>query len=270
LSFIQFLVCEHMAAESPDSAPYGTIAFFNASTCPEDWAALSQADGRFLLPALAGANPGYATETVWDPLNPPTHTHILEATFYGALECCNFEIQPSGEQRQFAQPDKYTLSATSAPGGPVLPFVSLLVCEKEEGVGNSEGVPLGTMIFFEAADCPDDWGVTIGANGRFVVGIGGNGTQGATFGSDPIGPGERSIEHDHKFSGYVSLPESGYPGQEAQGYGTAGFVPGGELSDFPVSGTSGEATSEVPYLVLQACTYTAGQAWHGAGPPARQ
>ena len=250
LPFIQFLVCEQMAAESPDSAPYGAVAFFNAQACPQNWAPLAQADGRFLLPAFAGVTPGYATSTAWDPLDPPTHTHGLQASF--GTQSADYESFPN-DWVDFASPGQYSVAGTSASDGPVLPFVSLLVCEKD-AIGNSEGVPLGTMIFFGAEDCPDGWGVTIGANGRFIVGIGGNGTQGATFGSDPIGSGETTTQHDHAFSGEVYLPTSAHPGGPR--------IPNYEFQSYVTtagngySGVSGEATSELPYLVLQTCTLT--------------
>ena len=268
LPFIQFLVCEHTAAESPDSAPYGTVAFFNASTCPANWTALDQADGRFLLPALAGATPGYATETVWDPLNPPTHTHGLQASFKTqSAEYRDYEQHFA----DFASPGTYALAGTTASGEPVLPFVSLLVCEKD-AIGNSEGIPPGTMVFFGAEDCPDGWGITIGADGRFFVGIGGNGTQGATFGSDPIGQGETSIQHDHQFSGLLWLGQAPPGMPESPNFDSLSYVmPGANpYFGYGYSGTSGPATTELPYLVLQACTYTADQAPQGAGRPGSQ
>lgn len=253
LPFIQFLVCEQMATASSDSAPYGTVAFFNASTCPNSWGALSQADGRFLVPAFPGVPLSSATSTVWDPANPPMHTHGLQASF--GTQSAEYEAYPTNGG-EFATPGTYDLAGTTASAGPVLPFVSLLVCEKV-AMGNSVGVPLGTSIFFGAEDCPDGWGVTIGANGRFVLGIGGNGTQGATFGSDPISHAETSVQHNHEFSGIVSPPASAYPGgPKRTGFESQPYV---TTAGNGYSGTSSAATSDLPYLVMQACTYTAGQ-----------
>jgi hypothetical protein len=253
LPFIQFLVCEQMATASPDSAPYGTVAFFNAPACPNNWGVLGQADGRFLLAAPAGSKISYATSTAWDPANPPTHTHGLQASF--GTQSAEYEAFPSNSV-EFANPGTYSVAGTTAGAGPVLPFVGLLVCEKG-ALGNSSGVPLGTSIFFGAEDCPDGWGVTIGANGRFVVGIGGNGTQGATFGSNPIGPGETSVQHDHPFSGVVSPPASAYPGGPPRtGFGRQPYV---TTAGGGYGGTSSAATTQLPYLIVQSCTYTGGQ-----------
>lgn len=253
LPFIQFLVCEQMATASPDSAPYGTVAFFNASTCPNNWAALAQADGRFLLPAFAGVVPGSATSTAWDPANPPTHTHELQASF--GTQSADYEAFPTNGG-EFAKPGTYGVAGTTASAGPVLPFVSLLACEKG-ALGNSVGIPLGTSIFFGAEDCPDGWEVTTGAYGRFVMGIGGNGTQGVPFGSDPISHAETSVQHDHEFSGVASPPASGYPGGPRRtGFEHQSYV---TTSGDGYSGTSSVATSDLPYLVMQSCTYTAGQ-----------
>jgi hypothetical protein len=255
LPFIQFLVCENMVEESPDSAPYGTIAFFNASVCPNNW--INQptaADGRFLLPTPPNSQPGYATATAWDPANPPTHTHSLQASF--GTQSAEFEVFPSNPD-YFANPGTYPLAGTTEPAGPVLPFVSLLVCEKTV-FGNSTGIPLGTAIFFNGEDCPSDWGVTTGADGRFVMGIGGNGSAGATFGGDPIVSGMTSVQHDHGFSGTVSPPASAYPGNPPKPrYG--GTQPYVTTADAGYSGTSTAATTEVPYLTVQSCTYTGGQ-----------
>jgi hypothetical protein len=128
--FIQFLVCEQMETESPDSAPYGTVAFFNASTCPNNWGALDQADGRFLLPAFAGVVPGSATSTTWDAANPPTHTHGLQASFGTRSADYEAYVENSAE---FATPGIYGVAGTTASAGPVLPFVSLLERNEKSG-----------------------------------------------------------------------------------------------------------------------------------------
>jgi hypothetical protein len=145
--------------------------------------------------------------------------------------------------------------------------VSLLACEKDS-LGSSEGIPLGTMVFFGAEECPDDWGVTIGAGGRFVIGIGGNGSQGAVFGSDPIKPDKTSFQHEHGVSGPISLPAAGDPSREAPP-GSASF-PSASTEVNGYVGTADPVTSELPYLVLQACTYTAGQARQRIERPGQQ
>jgi hypothetical protein len=268
LPFIQFLVCERTAAQSLDTAPHGTVAFFNASACPTQWTQYDEGDGRFLLPLLpasADVEPGHATSTVWDPTDPPTHTHGLQASF--GTQTAEYELFVENED-DLAVSGNYELSGTSASDGPVLSFVSLLVCENGAG-GHSEGVPLGTMIFIGAEDCPDGWSVTIGASGRFVIGIGGNGTQGAILGGDPIESGDNtSTQHDHAFSGKVSLPASAYPGGPTQaGYERGRFV---NTADSGYSAASGTATSEVPYKMLKSCTYTADLGPQGAGRSSRQ
>ncbi|BCA53761.1 hypothetical protein W02_09010 [Nitrospira sp. KM1] len=246
LPFMQFLVCEHMVAESPDSTPYGTVAFFNASTCPNNWAPVATADGRFLVPGSAG----FATSASWSPANPPTHTHGLQSSF--GTQSRDYEAFPSNWV-DFANQGTYAVTGTTDPAGPLLPYVSLLVCERTNGFGNSDGVPQGTSIFFEGQECPNDWGVTVGANGRFIIGIGGNGTQGQTFGGDPIGSSQTPVQHDHGFSGVVSPPASAYPGGPTRtGYGRQSYV---TTADGSYSGTSSMATTDLPYLIIQSCSY---------------
>lgn len=246
LPFIQFLVCEHMVAESPDSTPYGTVAFFNASTCPNNWAPFTTAEGRFLVSGPAGS----ASSTQWDPANPPTHTHGLQASI--GTQSQDYEAFPSNWVG-FATPGTYAVTGTTDPAGPILPFVSLLVCERTNGFGNSEGVPPGTAMFFEGQNCPDNWGSTVGTNGRFIIGIGGNGTQGQPFGGNPIGSTQSSVQHDHAFSGSVSPPVSAYPGGPPRmGYGRQSYVTTGGMG---YNGTSSLATTELPYVVIQSCSY---------------
>lgn len=248
LPFIQFLICEHTAAPAADSLPFGAVGFFNAGSCPADWQPVDQADGRFLLPAGADLSPGYATEETWDPARPPTHTHRLSSSFEtGEAERENFEGTASG----FAQPGRVALDGTAAAAGPVLPFVSLLVCERVEGFGNSGGVPPGTTIFFGSKDCPSGWGETIGADGRLIVGIGGNGTQGATFGADPIDSGPTKVRHRHAFSGSVELHRATDGAAAQDGRPRIEYVTAGP---FDFNGVSDRATEAVPYLVLQSCT----------------
>jgi hypothetical protein len=279
LPFIQFLVCEHMAAESPDSAPHGMVAFFNAETCPESWggtgAVLTQADGRFLLPAFPDSDLDSSSSISWHPDGPAGHTHQLwselipQSVDSSRLELARADVAGGGVPG---------VTGTSAVAGPVLPFVSLLVCEKTTGVGNNEGVPLGTVTFFGSKDCPDDWGGTIGAPGRFIIGIGGEATAGLTLGGEPRQPsaGEPiSIQHDHYFSGKIQLgagaPASADPdvlkGAPPSVDDDASVDPG----NYGYGRDSGLAIDEVPYVALKACTYTAGQEdWQGAGRPGTQ
>ena len=260
LPFIQFLVCENTVTESPDSAPYNTVAFFNAKACPANWTHFATADERFILPAYPGSVLKSATSA-----GLAGHTHGLSAV--SQTQTAEY-LHKSGPHAEFAKPGGYTLAGTSAMAT-VLPFVSLLVCAKMEGAGNSEGVPPGTMIFFGADDCPDNWGGTLGAPGRFIIGIGGEpeAEQGGTLGGEPVQSVITSIQHVHKFSGEVEL-SIGYGGVRRGSGGThAAFV----FDATNYSGTSDQSVQQLPYLVLTACTYTAGQEdWQGAGRSATQ
>jgi hypothetical protein len=251
LPFVQFLVCEHLGTSAADAMPFGTVAFFNAESCPADWHTLDQADGRFLLPSSPGLEVGFATEETWNPAEPPSHTHSVAASF--KAQTTKLLLEQEEMAPGYAKSGDYDLEGKAAESGPLLPFVALLACVRTTGIGNSAGVPSGTTIFFGGKDCPDGWGRTIGADGRFVVGIGGNGTQGAPFGGEPIQPGSAAVTHDHAFAGQVQLhtnppPRAGPPGFD---HGSWPFV---TVGPFEYSGTSTSASGKVPYLVLQSCT----------------
>ncbi len=253
LPFIQFLVCEKTTAPQADATPFGAIAYFNAPACPSAWSASDQANGRFVLVAPASGKPGSEVGTPWDPASPPSHTHTLASQFKFGTQ--TFESWPSGSHSNAGQPNTYPLEGSAKAAGPVLPFVSLLACERTEGFGNGEGLPSGMSVFFGGEDCPDGWGETVGADGRFVVGIGGNGTQGATMGSDPIDANPISIQHDHGFGGSVWVPAAkvgAAPYRPNMAYsnvfGGAGFA------GFGGATSHASASAEVPYLVLQSCT----------------
>lgn len=249
LPFIQFLVCENTKGAALDTLPYGAIAYFNATACPTNWVHSTEADGRFVLPAGVGAKPGYATEAWWYVGKRYLHQHTLNSSFGTVNEM--FVSAFLGDHGPFVDPSRrYDLSGETPLGGDnFLPYVSLLACEKTM-YGTSEDIPPGLVMSFNAANCPDDWGLTIGANGRFFVGIGGNGTQGAVFGSNPIGPRRFTVSHKHLFSGEgksVSLPSAPWTGTIGPGYLFA-------IAATFYAGTSNSVDTPLPVLVINSCT----------------
>jgi hypothetical protein len=127
------------------------------------------------------------------------------------------------------------------------------------------GVPSGAVTFFERATCPDGWSELTAARGRYLVGLPGGGTLGATVGTQLTDLENRAVgQHDHAFtptphSHTISIPVSGGPvgvsaalsGQPPSGsttIATSSVEAGGTIS-----GAGAVAGTNAPYMQLLVC-----------------
>jgi hypothetical protein len=109
----------------------------------------------------------------------------------------------------------------------------------------SDGVPSGTVTYFEGDACPAGWEPATQVAGRLVVGVV-DPTQGGVTVGAPLGDLEDRT-HSHAFSGTVTpsykglaaLDGSNDTGAAAQGYAVAGATDAG--------------TSGLPLYQMQAC-----------------
>lgn len=266
LPFIQYLVCEKTDDPVSDIVPAYSYAFFNRSDCPDGWAVEANMNGRFILPISPGDTPGQLVGDPWSDGNEPPHDHHMKTTI--DLDTVKHHSHKSGSDG-FAQSGKQPVSGTSNPST-ALPLVRLLVCGKGFGggdqaaakadvqtpaaTGTAGDLAAGLMLFSPIEDCTtlgDRWVAPIGVGGRFVVGIGGNGTQGLTFprglaSTGDAGPGN----HSHAFSGEVKVAS------RDDKKITNGFYPSksyGKGGKYNYHGTTGDFDLAPPYVVLRAC-----------------
>lgn len=232
------------AQQAGDAYPYGAISFFNASGCPTGWGPLSLASGYLVLPIMQNSGMG---GTVGSPLTSGQdvqHTHTFSSSislgsldYVGIGRCCNHNVTSDGTK---------SFSGTSNGASSNVPYIQLLVCVKQDNQGAGT-VPSGAVSFFGALFCPTGWSQTLTTVGRFLVGLPANGTPGASFGGNPLGPLENRT-HTHSFSGSISTDSGGVglaTGCCAHGYG--------QNNTYSYSGTSAAGAANVPYIQLLQC-----------------
>ncbi|MGA0609257.1 hypothetical protein [Caldimonas sp. KR1-144] len=256
--FVQYLACEFFAGSSSasgDAFPYGSFSFFNTASCPNGWSPSTAADGRFVLAMPAGGTAGTASQAVWSGYSAATHTH----GFSGSVRVGSKGfVWGGGLNESLAAPGSMPLSgslAANAQASPVVPFVVLLACQKTAFTPSSQGLPLGISTFFGAQQCPDGWGNTLAAPGRFFVAIGGTGTQGAAFGGGPMGVNESSRSHGHAIGGSITITEHDTDLTE-----TWHNLHLGQKGSWSYSAASSADGVALPFIMLQACTYSASAA----------
>jgi len=248
--FVQYLICEFFAESSGDVLPYATVSFFNLSACPENWASLSTFEGRFILATPAEGGSGTANSKQWSSYEDPGHSH----TYSGSVSIPRKRfVSGEGANKDLAAPGAQPISGdTSSNTSPIVPFVTLLVCQKTQPVVGSSGLPKNLTVFLSAASCDDNWGVTPGAPGRLLVGMSGSGTQGATFGGNPMNATESSRAHPHYLDGTVTVPHhdtdlsAGWPHD----------LDLGRKGQWPYATDTESQAVELPIIILNACTFT--------------
>ncbi len=132
---VQFLVCRAAPQPPPpdhretreELPPTGTLAFFEAETCPEGWSRSLSHQGRFMLGLIESATP--MTTEGGAPLAPSevrSHTHGVATSINVASHrlslasgCCFHSSGCHGE---------YHISASTAETSSQLPYLSLLGC----------------------------------------------------------------------------------------------------------------------------------------------
>ena len=113
-----------------------------------------------------------------------------------------------------------------------------------------DGLPMGTIAWFEALRCPEGWEQYAPATGRTLVPVGPLGPQGGLAeDGTPLGAGPAPA-HGHAISGAITLGAQRFVGVGGGGNGLA------EAGVYTVTGALAEASLGLPYLQLLACTKT--------------
>jgi hypothetical protein len=217
------------------------------NACPTNWATRPIFDGRFVLATPANGKPGSSSTFAWTDYVDPGHVHTYSGSI--SVDSKGF-VWGGGAYRGIASPGAQAVSGGLAKNTePVVPFVTLLACEKQ-AMGDSKTLPLGLTMFLSASTCPNSWGSTPAAPGRFFVGMAGGGTQGAAFGGEPIDPNAMTRKHPHWINGSINITE--YDTDLSQTWENLHLGKKG-ISKYTVLSTSGEVS--IPYLMLEACTF---------------
>lgn len=235
-----------LAAAGGDSLPTGAISLFNRRSCPAGWEPLQAAAGRTLVPTLADSAPG---NTAGEPLmdgEERAHTHPMPAMLN--LPSVNYAGIVGEANHGVAKAGSMPMMVTGTPARAGLPYVQLLVCQKQAAPDPEQRpAPTGTLMFFQAKSCPDGWGRAGSPQGRILIGLPEGGTPGQPFGGKPLTAEERR-PHRHAFTGQVKTSPHGIAllsGGAAGGYAKDGTI--------PYEGMTDEKDAELPYLQLLQC-----------------
>ncbi len=242
-----------------DSLPTGAISFFNRPDCPPGWSPFAAATGRTIVPGAAidvNAIQGMPLSDSEDR----QHGHMImgslslsSVTYAGIAGEANHGVAHDGSPAM-------TFMSADAPAG--LPYVQLLVCQKQAAPLNTQHLaPSGTLMFFAAPNCPAGWGQTMTTQGRFLVGLPKSGTADQSFGGAPLtssplqgpgpDPGQRQGEtrmHHHDVSGSIKTTPHGIAllsGGLATGYA--------KDDTYSYQATSEDASASPPYIMLLQC-----------------
>lgn len=112
---------------------------------------------------------------------------------------------------------------------------------------NDPEAPTGTVAFFNRSTCPSGWNVATKATGKLILGV----TQGTFSGDDngePALSNKENRSHDHCYQTTVHIPDKSISAISA----TAN-PEGAKQGDYPVSGKTDEASTDLPFTQLVVC-----------------
>jgi hypothetical protein len=228
-----------------DSLPRSAVSFFNRTSCPMGWSPLGTAAGRFIVPTIGAVGGGTFAGTPLTDGEDRQHSH----TFQTSLTPTTISITGSaGSNTNIAESATLNISGSTQPASSRLPYVQLLVCQKN--ADPPEGLPpppSGMMTFFaNVSACPSSWTQVAVTQGRFIVGLPDGAVAGLTFGGSALGSLEQR-SHAHTVRG--SLVTGTYNIALASGNGT-GFT---RTGTYPFNTTSSTTSADLPYLQLLHC-----------------
>ena len=254
--FVQYLVCERQKnTTGNDTLPFGSVAFFNLSKCPNNWSPFEAANGRFIVTLMAGGKIGYTTQEAWsNPLMEATHDHSLSTEFFLGVKSIT---SGAGASTGVAGTGAALVSAMTGSKSNQMPFVTLMACEKSASLSttpppppSNDQLPKGISVFYAAQNCPSNWGNLFGAPGRIIVGTSAQEKSGLAFGGMPLKPNETSRSHTHTFSGKVLLAE-----KSTDLISVIHDFHVGKSGNYGFHGTTYKGVVSLPYTLTNACTY---------------
>ncbi len=268
LPLFQILACEKKDSgqSPPPTDGYGTsaVAFFNLPACPANWqpaigypqgntesAPSSPVDGYFVMPFEAPPD-GTVGTLVGNPYGngeQRTHSHALTSSI--SLGSYQYEVF-LGSCSNLTSDGAHSFSGTTSASFDNVPYVQLLMCEREPNFSsaNPPPVPSDIVTFFSSQNCPYPWKSSSTGTGRFLVGLPDGGTPNEAFGSGtPLtNPGDR-IPHSHGLKGSITLSNVQHvalaKGSDSDKFGTTGT--------YEYGGTTNPANFDLPYLTTANC-----------------
>ena len=161
----------------------------------------------------------------------------------------------SGSTEHLATYGSHGFSGTTSSEPLGLPYVQLLLCQKCDDYSAPLPDGLNNVAIFAASACPtgsgQNWTTVSSDIGRFAVGLApGAPNPGKTFGGSAL-QALASPGHTHGFSASVKISSHGVAADNGTFLGS--YEAYGDAGTLGYSGTTGQPSSQVPYLATTSC-----------------
>lgn len=123
-----FAVFAAADASADDPVPAGAVAFFSTASCPSGWAPFEDGAGRLILATSDGSKVLVKVGRPLANMEDRTHKHAyttqvdVDDKSISASHCCN---------NKAAEAKKYDVKGNTGEATTGLPFIQLVICEKQ-------------------------------------------------------------------------------------------------------------------------------------------
>jgi len=225
--------------------PAGFMTWFDAIACPPGWAQPPQTMGRMILSVTS-------LEETFILVNAPLgeqeireHSHTASAAVNIPVRQITAPVIPCCDTRG-ACSGTYTASSKFNTTSGDTPFTQLLLCELLQD--SSDIVPVGTVGYYNASQCPTDWAPYTGSEGRFL--LAGYSYEGIVQSQEPAISAGEDPGHTHYYSSSITTESVDYLSDSACCNDILS-----QNGTYNISGKADYAPSGLPYISLLTCTY---------------
>ncbi|GJL58782.1 MAG: hypothetical protein NPIRA03_16390 [Nitrospirales bacterium] len=112
-----------------DGTPSGMVAFFTTPSCPTGWNVATNVQGRAVVAVQNSSDLGVMVGTPLQDKTAPGHVHIYTTDI--TLPTKHAALATGGSDDSYAKSGKYTISGDLEEATSNLPFIQLVVCQKD-------------------------------------------------------------------------------------------------------------------------------------------
>lgn len=174
----------------------GLVAYFWGQDCPTNWTNFEPASGRAVVSVTNASSAGYAVGTALEDLQEPKHYHSLQQTFILHPQLIDLRQSSSGINLADQFQPFQAITANSSSG---YAFLQLNLCkyDPQPYAYADVNMPIGSVAYFDALDCPANWVPLQEAQGRILVPSNVSGVYPSQ--DPPVIPGQ-PFSHRHPYS----------------------------------------------------------------------
>ncbi|WNM61343.1 hypothetical protein [Candidatus Nitrospira neomarina] len=127
-----FLAGSNAIATNPsgtDGTPSGMVAFFTTASCPTGWSVATNVQGRAVVAVQKSSDSGVMVGTPLQDMTAPGHVHSYKTDL--TLPNKHAALATGEKDYAYAKSGTYTISGDVQEATSNLPFIQLVVCQKE-------------------------------------------------------------------------------------------------------------------------------------------